>query len=78
MNADTNKINVMVLALLYLTNFEYGNSVRAWKGHDWEALNRLYEKGMISNPRSKSKSVALSEKGAKRSKELFEKYFMKP
>lgn len=78
MKINTNKIDVMVLALLYLASSQCGDSVRARKGHDWEALNRLYEKGMISNPRSKSKSVALSEEGAKCSKELSEKYFMKP
>jgi hypothetical protein len=33
---------------------------------------------MISNPRTKSKSVALTDEGAKRAKELFEKYFTKP
>jgi hypothetical protein len=32
---------------------------RAWKGFDWETMNRLYEKGYISDPRSKAKSVAM-------------------
>ena len=78
MRIDTDKIDDTVLALLHLTSFTDRGTTGAWKGHDWDALNRLHEKGMISNPRSKAKSVALSDAGAKRAKELFEKYFTKP
>jgi hypothetical protein len=67
----------MVPALLHLTTFEDKPRLRAWKGHDWGALNRLYQKGYISDPATKAKSVLLTEVGAKRSQELFEKYFMK-
>jgi len=35
----------------------------------------LHEKGYISNPATKAKSVALTEEGAKLSQELFEKRF---
>src|SRR5260364_312661 len=42
-------IDETVLALLSLTLHEKD---RAWKGHDWDALNRLHEKGFIHNPRS--------------------------
>jgi len=38
-------------------------------------LDRLHQKGYISDPRSKAKSVVVTEKGAKRSGELFEIYF---
>jgi hypothetical protein len=48
---------------------------RAWKSHDWEALNRLHEKGLISDPKSKAKSVALTDEGRKRAAELFEQLF---
>jgi hypothetical protein len=78
MQIDTDKIDDMVLALLYLTSFGDPGAIGAWKGHDWDALNRLHEKGYISNPRSKAKSVTLSPEGVQRSKELFEKYFTKP
>jgi hypothetical protein len=51
MDYDKDKVDDMVLALLWLTTFEekqFGEKVRrAWKGHDWEALNRLHEKGFI-------------------------------
>jgi DNA-binding PadR family transcriptional regulator len=78
MRIDTDKIDDTVLALLHLTSFTDRGASGAWKGHDWDALNRLHEKGMISNPRTKTKSVALTDEGAKRAKELFEKYFTKP
>ncbi len=78
MQIDEGKVDDAVLALLYLTSSEMKGVIRAWKGHDWDALNRLYERGLISNPRSKAKSVVLSDEGAKRSKELFEKIFGMP
>ena len=77
MEIDYDKIDETVLALLHLTSFEMGDLVRAWKGHDWETLNRLHTKGMISDPKSKTKSVVLTDDGQKRSKELFTKYFQK-
>ena len=40
----------MVLALLYLTTYEERFGVRAWKGHDWAAMDRLFEKGYIHDP----------------------------
>jgi len=40
-----------VLALLHLTSFMEGQGefafTRAWKGHDWAALDRLHQKGLI-------------------------------
>lgn len=78
MKIDTDKIDDTVLALLHLTSFSDRGSIGAWKGHDWDALNRLHEKGFIGNPKSKAKSVALSEEGAKRAKKLFEEMFTKP
>ncbi|MFN2510555.1 MAG: DUF6429 family protein [Pyrinomonadaceae bacterium] len=74
--ADYNeeKVDEMVLALLHLTSFPEGGSVRAWKSHDWDALNRLHEKGLISDPKSKAKSILLSEEGTRKSEELFRKF----
>jgi hypothetical protein len=74
MNIDTEKIDEAVLALLYLTLHD---GSRAWKGLDWDALNRLYEKGFISNPVGKAKSVVLSDKGLQESERLFSKLFVK-
>ena len=75
MEYDKDKVDDMVLALLYLTMFEEGSGLRAWKGHDWDVLDRLHQKGYISDPRSKAKSVVVTEKGSKRSGMLFERYF---
>jgi len=77
MQIDDDKIDDMVLALLHLTSFKEHDIVRTWKGHDWDALNRLHEKGFISDPRSKAKSVIFSDDGAKRSMELFKTFFEK-
>ena len=44
MELDTNKIDDAVLALLYLGLHD---GARAWKGFDWEAMNRLHEQGYI-------------------------------
>jgi hypothetical protein len=75
MNIDKDKIDDMVLALLHLTSFDYGGGVRAWKGHDWDALDRLFEKGFIGDPQTKAKSVWLTESGEKRSAQLFKQFF---
>ena len=73
---DEAKIDEMVLALLYLTTVRDDVGVRAWKGQDWEAMERLHDAGFISDPKSKAKSVVMTDEGAKRSKELFERYFV--
>jgi hypothetical protein len=79
MKPNRDKIDNAVLALLRLTSFTQGSgafrATRAWKGHDWEALNRLHAKGYISNPARKAKSVMLSEAGKRRAEELFRRLF---
>ena len=77
MEYDTERVDEIVLALLQLTMFQDGFAVKAWKGLDWDTLNRLHEKGYISDPKSKAKSVIISAEGAKRSEELFSRYFGK-
>ena len=71
---DWDKVDEVVLALLYLTLHD---GSLAWKGFDWESLDRLYAKGWISDPRNKAKSVQLTEEGVARSRVLFEQYFSK-
>ena len=75
MDYDTDKVDDAVLALLHLTSWEEHGISRAWKGHDWEVLERLHRKGLIANPRGKAKSVVLTDEGAARSRELFERLF---
>jgi hypothetical protein len=74
MDVDTDKIDEVVLALLYLTLHD---AVRAWKSFDWDAMNRLHEKGFISDPVGNAKSVVLTEAGLKQSERLFKKLFAK-
>ncbi len=78
MKYDEDKVDELTLALLYLVAHgrEEGCGARAWKGFDWDTLNRLHEKGFISNPIGKTKSIGMTEEGFLRSKELFEKHFM--
>ncbi len=72
MNLDDDKIDRAILALLYLGLHD---EVRAWKGFDWESLNRLHEKGFISNPRGKAKSVVFTEEGLTEARRLLEEMF---
>ena len=48
---------------------------RVWKGFDWAAMNRLHEKGYITDPVSKAHSVLLTEEGARESARLLEALF---
>lgn len=75
MKLSANKIDDAILALMYLGLHE-GNKV--WKGFDWEAMARLYEKGYISNPVTQAKSVELTEEGLRESKRLIVKLFSAP
>ncbi len=72
MEYDREKVDEVVLALLWLT---LGGDGRAWKSHDWEALDRLHERGYISDPKTKAKSVVLSEEGERRARDLFARHF---
>ena len=67
MEYDQDKVDEITLALLWLTSFKDPAGVRAWKGQDWDTMERLHTKGFISDPKSKAKSVVLSEEGEERS-----------
>jgi len=73
---DQDKVDDMVLALLWLTAFDVDDTgARAWKSHDWDAMDRLHPKGYISDPKSKAKSVVLTPEGLERARNLFERHF---
>lgn len=72
---DEEKVAEVVLAMLHLNSFDDRGVTRAWKGFDWDAMDRLYEEGMITDPKSKAKSVVLTEKGVDRARELFAHHF---
>jgi preprotein translocase subunit SecA len=72
MELDTNKIDDAVLALLLLGRHDQN---RAWKGFDWDVMDRLHEQGFISDPRGKAKSVVFTEEGLTRAEQLLEQLF---
>jgi hypothetical protein len=74
----TEEIDEAVLALLYLNAFDDHGLTRAWKTFDWDAMDRLYEKGLIDNPKSKAKSVPLTPTGVTLARESFQKRFALP
>jgi hypothetical protein len=67
-------IDDAVLALLML-GLHDGN--RVWKSFDWDALGRLHERGLISDPVGKAKSVTLSSEGLRKARELGNALFSK-
>lgn len=75
MEINEDKIDEVVMALLYLNFHGDHGAVRAWKSFDWDAMDRLHKKGFISDPKSKAKSVLVTEEGQKVAEELFEKHF---
>ena len=79
MDYDKDKVDEYTLALIYLVTWERreGLGARVWKGFDWVTMNRLHEKGLISDPRGKAKSVVINEEGFQKAKKLFWKHFGK-
>ena len=75
MEIDRDKIDEAVLALLWLTLHD---ERRAWKGFDWDALERLHGRGLIADPVNKAKSVILTDEGLRQSEELFRALFTRP
>jgi hypothetical protein len=72
MDLDHAKIDDAVLALLLLGRHD---GFRAWKGFDWDAMDRLFEKGYITDPRGKAKSVIFTEEGLERAERLLAEMF---
>ena len=71
----TDKVDEIVLALLFLTLGANDSPYSAWKGFDWATLNRLHEKGLIQDPRNKNKSVVLTADGVAQAEMLFQQHF---
>lgn len=74
MDLDNDKIDDAVLALLFLG---LHGADRVWKGFDWDAMQRLHDKGYISDPCRKAKSVQFTDEGFERSKRLLRELFGK-
>ena len=69
---DDQKIEDAVLALLGVFAFDNG---RAWKRYDFDVMNTLHARGMISDPRGRAESVHLTEEGMQRAKALAQQWF---
>jgi hypothetical protein len=69
---DKDRLAEAALAILSLTLHDDG---RVWKGLDWDLMDLLHEKGWIVDPRSKAKSVVLTEDGERLADEFLRKYF---
>jgi hypothetical protein len=67
------KVEEAVLAVLWLT---LHNEVEEWKTIDWDTMDRLHQKGLISDPTHRAKSVVFTEEGLaeaeRAAKRLFE------
>lgn len=72
---DTDRIDDVVLALLWANAFADHGAHRAWKSLNWDALDRLHAKGLISNPRSHAHSVVLDDEAFERGRALFQQWF---
>lgn len=75
MEYDKDKVDEMTLALLYLVMWHEHDYGRAWKGFDWDTMDRLHQKGWISDPKGKAKSVGVTPEGMKKAEDLFRNHF---
>ncbi|MCC9595283.1 MULTISPECIES: DUF6429 family protein [unclassified Rubrivivax] len=75
MKLDTDRIDDAVLALLLLGLHE---GERAWKSFDWDALDRLHAKGLISDPAGKARSVVFTAQGKATALALLQSLFGAP
>jgi len=66
------KVDERVLAVLWLTLHD---ECRVWKTVDWEVMDRLHERGLISNPASRGKSVVLTDEGLAEAERAARKLF---
>lgn len=72
MNLDTDRIDDAMLALLLLGRHD---GQRAWKSFDWDAMGRLHERGLISDPQGRAKSVVFTDEGLREAQRLLQALF---
>ncbi len=70
----------LTMMLIYLSHFTERDRLAnsddkyAWKGYDFNILNKLDEKDYIRQGSHRSKSMYITKDGETRAKELMEKY----
>ena len=69
---NTDRIDDCVLALLLLGRHD---GQRVWKSFDWATIDRLHEKGLISDPVGRAKSVVITDEGLEKAEQLFRELF---
>ncbi|MBK4989217.1 DUF6429 family protein [Pseudomonas sp. S36] len=72
MEYDDRLIEDAVLVLLAAYSSDKGN---AWKGFDFEIMNRLHERGLISDPVNRNKSIWLTAEGLEQGRQLADQLF---
>jgi hypothetical protein len=72
MQYDDARIEETVLALLGAFEFDNG---RAWKRFDFDVMEALFAKGLITDPRGKQESVYLTEAGLVKARSLAQSMF---
>lgn len=76
-NLDMEKLAEAALAILCLAAFRDGPFTRAWKGMDWDLMERLHERGWIHDPRGKAKSVVVTDEGLEMAARFLQRHFRK-
>ena len=77
-NITNDRIDEAVLALLHLNVCErhrFGGA-RAWKSLSWDAMDRLHNNGLISDPASRAKSILLTDEGLARAEAACQRLFL--
>lgn len=75
MTYDRDRAAEFVLALMHL---DLHDDVRAWKGYPWDVLDALHERGLISDPVGKARSVSLTAEGVARAAAAFQSLLAAP
>ena len=82
--AETKKaIKELTLLLMYLNrfteekDFKTAKDFYAWKGYNFDIINKLDDEDFISQGKCRNKSVYITEKGIEEAKKLLEKYKIK-
>ncbi|OGV59986.1 MAG: hypothetical protein A2498_13650 [Lentisphaerae bacterium RIFOXYC12_FULL_60_16] len=80
MKYNLEKVDELTMALMFLVMWDRREDcgARAWKSFDWATMDRLHEKGWITDPKKKAKSVGVTEDGYKQAEAAFLKHFGAP
>jgi len=73
MELNQQRVEEAVLAVLWLT---LHNEVEAWKTIDWDTMDRLHQKGFISDPTHRAKSVVFTVEGLAEAERAARKIFV--